>query len=131
MDIIRTEVIKGFLCGISAGDISDELGIFIKDEDTCEAMLLPEAWDDKNLNRKNVTLRYWLSDKELSKDELITDFLNMVYGETSAYSGSVYSECTGYLWTDNVLKVGGHDLVKELCNKKGKYLYMEIGVHGK
>ena len=37
-----------------------------------------------------------------------------------------YSEITGYLWTDEVVKIGGHDLLKEFETHLGKYLYMEI-----
>lgn len=37
-----------------------------------------------------------------------------------------YSEITGCLWTDEELKVGGHDLLAELDSYNGKYLVMEV-----
>ena len=37
-----------------------------------------------------------------------------------------YSEITGYLWTDEELNVGGHDLMAELKSNVGKWLILEI-----
>lgn len=74
-----------------------------------------------------VTVRYYLSDKEATKDELVEDFLiNTLYGNMESEYGARYSEYTGYLWTDDNLRVGGHDLLSELGDADGKYLYMII-----
>ncbi|MNJ80064.1 hypothetical protein D3C77_783070 [compost metagenome] len=43
--------------------------------------------------------------------------------------GARYSELTGYLWTDEYLKVGGHDIIEELRSYVGKWLILEIEVH--
>jgi hypothetical protein len=40
-----------------------------------------------------------------------------------------YSETTGYLWTDEKLQVGGHDLIEELSGSAGKFLIFEADVH--
>src|SRR5437868_3327415 len=39
---------------------------------------------------------------------------------------SHYSEITGYLWTDENLMVGGHDLLDELRSHKGSFVHLEI-----
>jgi len=41
-----------------------------------------------------------------------------------------YSEITGYLWTDETLKIGGHNILDVLESNEGKHIYLEIEVHG-
>lgn len=87
----------------------------------------PIADELKYISGNFVTVRYYVSDKEATKDELIEDFLvNTLYGNMESEYGARYSEYTGYLWTDDDLKVGGHDLLSELEGATGKYLYMII-----
>jgi hypothetical protein len=47
-------------------------------------------------------------------------------GEGDATFGARYSEDTGYLWTDEELNVGGHDLLGELESHEGRYCLLEI-----
>lgn len=76
-----------------------------------------------------VTVRYYLSDKEATKDELTEDFLiNTLYGNMDSEYGARYSEYTGYLWTDDNLEIGGHDLLSELMDADGKFLYLIIEI---
>ena len=70
--------------------------------------------------------RYYISDEELEKDELKEEFLKTIWGIGEADYGVAYSEITGYLWTDEEIKIGGHDLLTELKSHIGKYLYLEI-----
>ena len=81
------------------------------------------------ISGENVTCRYWISDKECSKDEAEKDALYTIMGAAETDFGSRYSEITGYLWTYEVVKIGGHDLVRELSSRTGKYLHLEIKVH--
>lgn len=74
-----------------------------------------------------VTVRYYISNKEATEDELKEDFLiNTLYGKLESDYGASYSEYTGYLWTNDELEVGGHDLLEELKGYDGKYLYMIV-----
>jgi len=77
---------------------------------------------------KFVTIRYWVTDKECTKDEASEDFLKKLYGKTDSRFGSCYSDLTGYLWTDEYCRVGGHDIIKELRSHVGKWLIMEIEI---
>lgn len=99
-----------------------------------------ESWFDKEMDgplAKSVewlmrihgdflTVRYWISDKDQPLEEIKAEFLQEVMGVASADYGHRYSEITGYLWTDEELKVGGHDLIEELKTFKGKFLHLEI-----
>lgn len=40
-----------------------------------------------------------------------------------------YSDLTGYLWTEEGFKVGGHDIPAILQANVGKYIYMEIELY--
>jgi hypothetical protein len=43
----------------------------------------------------------------------------------------VYSDITGYLWTEERIKINGHDLFEEINNYEGKHLDMVIEVKDK
>lgn len=85
-------------------------------------------WAVENLTGKFVTCRYWINDTELSKSELVADHIKHLVGECDTEHSPVYSEYTGYLWTDENVNIGGHDLLNELSDHKGKFLYMEISI---
>lgn len=99
----------------------DHEALHVGDEDEPFAQI----WDD-SFRKKQVTVRYWISDTELTKEQLKENQLLAISGAVCADYGARYSEYTGYLWTDEELKVGGHDLISELHDNVGKYLYMEV-----
>jgi hypothetical protein len=92
----------------------------------------PIAEELEYMSGNVVTVRYYISDKEASEEELQEDFLtNTLYGNLESEYGARYSEYTGYLWTDDELKVGGHSLLDELESYAGKYIYMIVEVDQK
>lgn len=89
----------------------------------------PIADELEYMSGKVVTVKYYISDKEATEEELKEDFLiNTLYGNLESEYGAVYSEITGYLWTNDDLKVGGHDLRKEFESYVGKYLYLTVEI---
>lgn len=42
-----------------------------------------------------------------------------------------YSDYTGYLWTEEEFKCGGHDLLKILEGNMGKYIHIEIELYSR
>lgn len=79
--------------------------------------------------RKTVSVRYWITDKETSKEQAQEEFLKKLMGIAECDFGAQYSEHSGYLWTDEECKIGGHDLISELKNYAGKWLILEIDIH--
>jgi hypothetical protein len=77
---------------------------------------------------KNVNIRYWITDKEATKEEAKADFIESISGKAETDYGSRYSDYTGYLWTDEECKIGGHDLIEEIKANKGKWLHLEIDI---
>ena len=75
---------------------------------------------------KQVSVRYWVTDKECSKEDAEISFLQSLAGVAEVECVSMYSEITGYLWTDEDLNVGGHDLLERLKTDVGKWLILEV-----
>ena len=84
---------------------------------------------EEEMQGKQVSVRYWISNTEKTKEELTENMIMAISGSVDADYGDAYSDYTGYLWTDEELKVGGHDLLDELRSNVGKYVYMEVDVH--
>ena len=114
-------IYKGFISERERGEHYD--AVYIGDTDE------PIAFELESINRKQVSVRYFISDTEKSKNELTENFICSLAGATNADYSDRYSDLTGYLWTDEELNIGGHDLMKEIKENIGKYIYMEIDVH--
>lgn len=78
---------------------------------------------------RQVSARYWITDKEVTRDEAVGQYLKTLFGDAEAEFMAHYSDITGYLWTDEDLMIGGHDLEDELRSSVGKWLILEIDVH--
>jgi hypothetical protein len=77
---------------------------------------------------KFVSVRYWISGEEKTKEEAEFDFIETLLGIADCELDIRYSEDTGYLWTNEDLLVGGHDLLSELKSFIGKWLILEIDI---
>ena len=74
-----------------------------------------------------LSVRYWTAEIPRSDDDMITGTLRELDGEGDVEYCHRYSEITGYLWTDEDIKIGGHDLLAELRAQVGRYCLLEIG----
>lgn len=78
---------------------------------------------------KEVQLNYYLSNSPKTKDEMIAGILGKIYGSIEAeylsedYHYSSWTNGTDYY---TIMKVGGHDLEKELSDKEGKFILIEL-----
>lgn len=81
------------------------------------------------ISGKLVTVRYWITDQKTTKEEAQEEFLKTLFGVLDARFSAHYSEATGFLWADEELNVGGHDLFAELESHMGKWLILEIDIH--
>lgn len=80
---------------------------------------------------QTVSVRYWITDRQVTKEEAQTEMVRRVSGLASGTFQSHYSEITGYLWTEEELQIGGHNLLEELSSYVGKWLILEIEPHEK
>jgi len=118
---MKTHIISGMIWAGQSGEDYDALLVGYNTEAFAERFQ-----DIIGYGKKKVTVRYWISDTEKTKTELVEDTIRTISGSAEACYSHRYSELTGYLWTDAATKVGGHDLLRELEGEKGKFLYMEI-----
>lgn len=109
-------IIKGYLKLREEYESGD--GLYIDGE------ILSEQLED--IKGKNATVRFYISDTEKSFDELKENLIRTISGDVNAYYGDTYSEYTGYLWTNDQLNIGEHDLIEDLSNYDGKYCYLAI-----
>lgn len=107
----------------SWGECDDAL--WLSDDD--EESLAERLADD--IEGKNVSVRYWISPKELPQEDMKIEWLKTLMGDVEVDVGHHYSEITGYLWTDEEVKIGGHDLIGELKSYDGKYLLLQVDMH--
>lgn len=78
---------------------------------------------------RSVTVRYWITSEQCTMEEAQTLTAMTALGLIDVEFEHHYSEYTGYLWTDEKLVVGGHDLLRELQSGAGKWLIMEVTIH--
>lgn len=82
-----------------------------------------------DISNKQVSVSYWITDKQCTKDEAQEQFLKKLYGSADCKFKSHYGDITGYLWSDENLVIGGHDLLQELRSNIDKFLVLDITVH--
>ncbi len=83
---------------------------------------------EADLVGKYVSVRYHIIDKEMVLDEAEEHFLKRLYGVIETDVGHHYSEITGYLWTDEKINIGGHNLIAELHSWVGKFMILIIDI---
>lgn len=119
---METKVYKGIVKEDDYGENWDALFIGESNQP------IAEIFED-DFVAKQVTVRYWTSDKEKTKEELQESALRKLFGDVNANYSDAYSEITGYLWTDEELNIGGHDLLEEIRSYLGKYIHLEVDIH--
>lgn len=89
----------------------------------------PIALEFEDLTDHIVSVRYWISENEKTKEQLLENHVLAMSGVVYADYEDIYSELTGYLWTDATLRVGGHDLLHIIESHTGDYIYIEVDIH--
>lgn len=117
------EAYRGELVRLSNGEEDDLTGLR---GEGVEYILAEEIQHAMNRYGQYLSVRYFISDVPLSEEELTLELVKMVCGYGEVSYGMCFSEDTGYLWTNEDLMVGGHDLLGELGGHIGKYLHLEI-----
>lgn len=57
--------------------------------------------------------------------------IESIFGNAEAEYNHVYSDYTGYLWTDENFTVGGHNIPSILISHIDEYIHMEIELYNK
>ena len=117
--------VKGWIHESDFGESDDIVWV---DDSTGNRVPLTEELDV--ICNKQVTVYYYITDQQCSLEQAQEQFLRSMYtGKADCEFSVYYSEITGYLWTDENLVIGGHDLLDEIRSHIGSYLLLEIEVH--
>ncbi len=119
---MKQKLYSGYLSKKDYEDAYDVLFLSSVDDPLTEELM-------DALDQKQVTIRYWVTKKECTKDQAQEFFIRELFGELNAEYSPCYSEATGYLWTTEELNIGGHNLLDELSSYVEKYLILEIDIH--
>lgn len=94
----------------------------------CYDFLAGQIGEDIEKYGQYLSVRYWIATKPMPAEQLKEAFIKKLLGAGvgEAEYGVHSSEITGYLWTDEEIKVGGHDLLRELKSYEGKFIHLEI-----
>ena len=119
------KVYRGQLGYYHNGEADDILGI-ADGQGEVHAPLAEVIQEDMANYGQYLTVRYFLSDRPMSRDALIEALMSTITGCVNAEYQMCYSEITGYLYTNEEVMVGGHDLLGELRQHVGEWLDLEI-----
>lgn len=71
------------------------------------SLVEPLAEELSFMKQKTVTVRFWTSSRQPESAEAMKEgFIKHLCGLGKTDFGHAYSECTGYLWTDEEINVG-------------------------
>jgi hypothetical protein len=116
---------RGTLAVRDHGEAMDVL--FLEGEDNYDEPLAETIGDCLDKHGRYASVRYWTAAWPVADDDLVESSVRALLGELEAEYSPHYSDVTGYLWTDEDIMVGGHDLLEELKAQAGRYLLLEIG----
>lgn len=93
-------------------------------EDEGEALAVGDEYLARFLEEWHETMVYAVygfSDEPLTPHDMAQAAIEIASGIADATLHSHYSEITGYLWTDEDGRIGGHDMVGIFSRNQGKY----------
>lgn len=101
--------------------------------------------EDMEEHGRYLTVRWAIANQPVTLEESAMHVLSMLDGveqdglaiidggdlyhwedDTAVKYFTAYSEITGYLWTEENLQIGGHDMLAILRENEGRFLVMEI-----
>ncbi len=128
-EVIRLE---GWLGWMGNGEIDDLLGCAsepLSPDQRVQNCVEPLAQCLERIHGKQVTVRYYCAEQSVTWEEAAIQVLAELLGKASVEYGMYYGDYTGYLYTNEELVIGGHDLLEELKGHVGSYLLLEVIVH--
>ena len=128
---MKTVELSGTL-KFQSGEWSDNDRIKLIQEDGLQVDLVARIKEATDSFGKTGQVNYWICEKPCTKDEAIEAFLGHLYGGIEAGYDKVYTYYStltgGSTDYETELRIGGHNLYRELKGQTGKFLIMEINL---
>ena len=83
----------------------------------------------KSTTYKYASIQILTGDTPIDMDHIDETKIVSMEGYVNSHYYHRYSDYTGYLWTEEGFKCGGHDIPKILESHMGEYIHMEIGLY--
>ena len=82
-------------------------------------------------SRRFVSIQMLTGDTPIDADHIDETKVVSMMGDVESRYYHRYSDFSGYLWTEEEFKCGGHDLLEILNSHIGEFIYMEIKLYEK
>jgi hypothetical protein len=125
MTPIKTFEIAGRLQMVDSGEAVCVLGV---DDEVRGQIILAEVLQSglaeaqaSVARRRDLVCQasYFVTERAIAWETLEVDRIRMVMGDPSADFRHVYSDLTGYLWTEEQFVVNDHDIIAEIYQNSG------------
>lgn len=126
MSKTTTKIYRGFLDVRDWGESEDVLFLDYNKIEQAQYPLADIIEEDMEEAGNFLTVRYWITEGEAPDDEIKMNMGRIAMGDSEVQFDALYSEYTGYLWTEEAIKIGGHDLLEEFKRLEGYYCLLEI-----
>ena len=143
MELVETIVLNGIIGYCNTYDENDEtIGIKVVQKvkrlngeyaDTVvDSFPFTKAMEDKcGWRDKYASIQMLTGDTPIDIDHIDETKIVSMMGEVESEYYHCYSDLTGYLWTTEKFKCGGHDIPAILRSHMGEYIHMEIELYEK
>ena len=137
---METKIYRGWLChgAVQLSVILDEDGVPPGDRGALYLLEIPNVWNyesplseilKEQIGKRKVSVRYWITKVECAPRAAKEAFIRSLFGKMDAEYDSHYGDITGFLYANEHLKIGGHNLLEELKTHDGKWLILEVDIH--
>lgn len=101
-------------------------------EAVVDAFPFTKEMEDKcSWGKKFASIQMLTGDKPIDVGHIDETKIVSMEGDVDSYYYHRYSDYTGYLWTEEGFKCGGHDIPKILQSHEGEFIHMEIELYEK
>ena len=141
--LIDTIILNGIVGNCSTGDENYEtIGVKriekvkrlngeVKEIVVGEFPFTKEMEDKCGWSGKYASIQMLTGDTPIDVEHIDETKIVSMEGEVHSKYYHRYSDYTGYLWTEEGFKCGGHDIPEILQSFMGKYIHMEIELYDK
>lgn len=98
---------------------------------TDEFAFSPKMEEKLGWGKIYASLSYALSDSPIDPHSVAESAILSYYGLIDRKYTVSWSDMSGYLWTDEEFKVGGHSILDILTENRGRYIHMEMSLYRK
>lgn len=122
----ETKIYRGRIVVRDYGESTDVLFVDDGSDEYDQEPIAEQIADHMDADGRWLSVNYYITDEPHPQEELLEAWLRTVIGASDVEFTVAWSDVTGYLWTDEKINVGGHDLLAELVSHAGRFIHLEI-----